>query len=184
MGADRTGSGRRVAAVLAACALLAGCSSAAAPQDGATAAATVAPSPGASSLFSRGEGTCPPAGETAPAWPGTVPADLPRPPGTQVTDLEERDGLTIVKFTTATSIRQSVLFVVDAMPAAGYTLARGDAENTEADAPFVKGGLRGVLRMIAVEECRTDWLMALTRGAPGGNPLLPARPSASPLPFG
>ncbi|MBC7372458.1 MAG: hypothetical protein H7323_00515, partial [Frankiales bacterium] len=120
------------------------------------------------------------------AWPAVVPADLPQPPTTRVTDVQERtDGLTVVMFTTATSIRDSVLFLVEKLPPAGYTLARGDAENTEADAPFVKGGLRGVLRMVAVEPCRTDWLMALTRGAPAANtPLLPTRPSASPLPFG
>jgi hypothetical protein len=45
------------------------------------------------------------------------------------------------------------------------------------------------MRMIAVEDCRTDWLMAITTGAPasipgGGTPLLPPRADASPLPFG
>jgi hypothetical protein len=119
-----------------------------------------------------------------------VPADLPTPPGASAPEVETRaDGLTVVTFTTPISIREAVLFVIDAMPRAGYTLARGDAENTEADAPFVKGDLRGVLRMIAVEPCRTDWLMAIARAtagsAPGGgNPLLPPRPDASPLPFG
>lgn len=160
-------------------ALLAGCSASSTP-----ATATATPTPRASSLFAQPAG-CPVDDTPVTAWPDAVPADLPQPPTTTVTGVEERDdGLTVVRFTTATSIRQSVLFLVEQMPAAGYTLARGDAENTEADAPFVKGGLRGVMRMIAVEDCRTDWLMALTRGAPGGNPLLPARPSASPLPFG
>jgi hypothetical protein len=45
------------------------------------------------------------------------------------------------------------------------------------------------MRLIAVEPCRTDWLMAVTTGKPadapaGGSPLLPPRPGASPLPFG
>ena len=116
------------------------------------------------------------------------------PPGATLTDVEDRtDGLTVVKFTTPISIRQGVLFLIEQMPGAGYTLARGDAENTEADAPFVKGDLRGVMRMIAVQPCRTDWLMAIARAAPGGAPggapgagppLLPPRPGASPLPFG
>lgn len=128
---------------------------------------------------------CPATGRPTKAWPDGVPADLPQPPTTEVTEVEQReDGLTVVTFTTATSIRESVVFLVQALPAAGYTLARGDAESTEADAPFVKGGLRGVMRMVAVEDCRTDWLLALTRGVPGGTPLLPVRPSASPLPFG
>lgn len=155
---------------------------------GGSAAPTATASPQPSSLFAREPQACPepPAGEQQ--WPDGVPADLPRPPGTTLTEVQERtDGLTVLQFTTPISIRESVLFVVDALPAAGYTLARGDAENTEADAPFVKGDLRGVLRMIAVEQCRTDWLMALAQGAPqtgGGTPLLPPRPDASPLPFG
>ena len=163
--------------------LTAGCSSgetAAGPTTGSTPtrAAVASPSP------------CPAPVGADLEWPASVPADLPKPPGAASAQVESRtDGLTVVKFTTPISIRESVLFVIEAMPRAGYTLARGDAENTEADAPFVKGDLRGVLRMIAVEECRTDWLMALARatpgGAPGGGaPLLPARPNASPLPFG
>lgn len=134
--------------------------------------------------------TCPPAPDSDFRWPKEVPADLPSPPGATLTEVQERqDGLTVVMFTTPISIRESVLFLIEALPAAGYTLARGDAENTEADAPFVKGGLRGVMRMIAVEACRTDWLMAITTGAPtgapgGGSPLLPPRAGASPLPFG
>ena len=142
---------------------------------------TTAPSPAA---------TCAPAPPTDFAWPEQVPSDLPTPPGATLTEVAKRtDGLTVVQFTTPTSIRQSVLFLIEALPAAGYTLARGDAENTEADAPFVKGNLRGVMRMIATAECRTDWLMAIASGTPagapgGGSPLLPPRPNASPLPFG
>jgi len=166
-------------------ALLAGCS-ASTPEAGPDSAATqTSASPQPSSALAPKAQACPAPGRPTAAWPQAVPADLPQTPTAQVTEVDERaDGLTVVKFTTATSIRESVLFLVEALPAAGYTLARGDAENTEADAPFVKGGLRGVMRMISVEACRTDWLMALTRGATGGSPLLPARPGASPLPFG
>lgn len=164
--------------------LLSGCS-AATPGPAAGAGAGPSPVPLPSAATAQAPTACPGADRPATPWPGAVPADLPQPPSAQVTGVDERDdGLTVVRFTTATSIRESVVFLVEALPAAGYTLARGDAENTEADAPFVKDGLRGVMRMIAVEECRTDWLMALTRGAPGGTPLLPVRPSASPLPFG
>lgn len=133
--------------------------------------------------------TCAPV-PTPITWPSSVPADLPKPPAATLTDVEARpDGLTVVKFSTASSLRSSVVFLVQALPKAGYTLARGDAEATEADVPFVKGDLRGVLRMLAVEPCRTDWLMALakgrsTAGPSGGSPLLPPRPGSSPLPFG
>lgn len=166
-------------------ALLAGCSGGdASPQ----AAATQAPV--ASGPAVQAQPSCEARPSTGFAWPDPVPDDLPKPPAATLTDVQKRtDGLTVVTFSTTTSIRQAVLFLIEEMPKAGYTLARGDAENTEADAPFVKGDLRGVMRMIAVEACRTDWLMAITKaapvgGAPGGNPLLPPRPGASPLPFG
>ena len=169
--------------LVAACLLLAGCSGSPEPQ--------AAPSPArpASPQAAQPSPTCPPKASEF-AWPAQVPKDLPEPPGATLTEVQKRtDGLTVVTFSTPISIRQSVLFLIEEMPKAGYTLARGDAENTEADAPFVKGDLRGVMRMIAVEECRTDWLMAVTTGTPsgapgGGSPLLPPRPGSSPLPFG
>jgi hypothetical protein len=173
--------------VLAAAAALAlsGCSGSSSPGGAAPTAAASAAAPAVDAVAS-----CPPAPEAGLTWPQEVPSDLPVPPGAQLTEVQDRqDGLTVVLFTTPISIRESVLFLIEALPAAGYTLARGDAENTEADAPFVKGPLRGVMRMIAVAPCRTEWLMAITTGPPsggpgGGTPLLPPRPGASPLPFG
>lgn len=168
--------------VLSCCVAVSGCSDSEEP--------SAAPSPTPSRAVAASPSGCPAPATTELAWPAAVPADLPKPPGASSAEVESRtDGLTVVTFTTPISIREAVLFLIDAMPKAGYTLARGDAENTEADAPFVKGDLRGVMRMIAVEECRTDWLMAVARasagGAPGGGtPLLPPRPNASPLPFG
>ena len=173
---------RLVALVAAGLVALTAC----AGSDEPAAAPSVAPTTAAPSTAP----TCSPAAPTDFAWPEKVPSDLPKPPGARLTEVEKRtDDLTVVQFTTPTSLRQSVLFLIEALPAAGYTLARGDAEITEADAPFVKGDLRGVMRMIAVEECRTDWLLAVATGSPagapgGGSPLLPPRPNASPLPFG
>jgi hypothetical protein len=165
-------------------ALIAGCSSSGEPQAAATAA------PAASAPAPRALATCAPKPASDFAWPEQVPDDLPEPPAAELTDVQKRnDGLFVVTFSTAISIKQAILFLIEEMPKAGYTLARGDAEATEADAPFVKGNLRGVMRMIAVQPCRTDWLMAITTAAPagapgGGSPLLPPRPGASPLPFG
>ena len=170
----------RTRTALVALALLTGCGGAQEP--------AAAPSPSVPAVAQTAPAACPTPPSAELTWPDAVPSDLPVPPGAALTDVEDRtDGLTVVKFTTPISIRDGVLFLIEQMPAAGYTLARGDAENTEADAPFVKGELRGVMRMIAVERCRTDWLMALATSTPGvqsGTPLLPPRPNASPLPFG
>ncbi|MCA1712627.1 MAG: hypothetical protein LC789_13745 [Actinobacteria bacterium] len=172
-----------VAAVLA----LAGCSS-----SGTT--ATAAPSPStaptaAASTAANPLPTCAPAKTAAYTWPKPVPVDLPRLPGATLGETKQTpEGLTIVRFSTATSLRDGILFIVKRLPAAGYVLGRGDAEATEADAPFNKGDLRGVLRGISRDACATEWLLAVTRKSAGGtgNPLLPMRQGASPspLPFG
>ena len=92
----------------------------------------------------------------------------------------------MVRFSTESSLREGVLYVVKEFPKVGYTLGRGDAEVTEADAPFQKGTIRGLVRMLAQEQCRTLWLLAVGREGGGPAPFAPrATPSGStPLPFG
>src|SRR4051794_13465587 len=134
---------------------------------------------------------CPKPSAAKPAqWSAKVPADLPKPPNAHIDDEETtQDGVHIVKFTTQTSLRDSVLFVVQRLPDAGYVLGRGDAEASEADAPFVHGDIRGLIRMLQIGLCQTQWLLATvdTAAATGNSPLLtPHTPtgSPSPLPFG
>lgn len=123
------------------------------------------------------------------AWPASYPQDLPQPPAATLEKIEKTTtGLVVTRFRTATDLRTSVLFVVDALPKAGFTLGRGDAEPSEADAPFVKEGLRGVMKMLVSGPCTTSWLVAVTNATPTGtSPLLPTPSHAgspSPLPFG
>lgn len=136
---------------------------------------------------------CPtPATGKPPNWPKFLPADLPKPANATIQPngvSTTSDGVHIVKFTTPTSLRDSVLFIVHSYPKAGYALGRGDAESTEADAPFVHGEVRGVTRISLLEQCKTLWLTATVKvGSQFGNtPVIPPHtPSASPspLPFG
>jgi len=150
-----------------------------------------APTPTAAAPSPIVQPSCPPPPATAVKhWPGQIPPDLPRLPGARIEQAKQTvEGLYIVRFSTATSLRDGVLFIVRQLPAAGYTLGRGDAEPTEADAPFTKGELRGVLRGAVTGLCSTTWILAVTRAQQGGgtgNPLLPTHtgPSPSPLPFG
>ena len=132
--------------------------------------------------------TCAPVKTKADAWPKQIPKDLPRLPGGSIDSTKQTaDGLSIVQFTTSTSLRDGVIFIVRKLPPAGFTLGRGDAEPAEADAPFTKGELRGVLRGAAIAQCQTKWVLAVTRQTFGtGSPLLPPHTgrSPSPLPFG
>jgi hypothetical protein len=161
---------------------LAGCS-------GSSSGTGAAPQPAATTTSAAP--TCPSQPPTKPAeWSPKVPADMPKPPGARIDDEQSTsDGVHIVKFTTHTSLRDSVLFVVQKFPKAGYTLGRGDAEASEADAPFVHGNIRGLVRMLQLGMCQTQWLLATvdTSAATGNSPLLtPHTPtgSPSPLPFG
>ena len=136
--------------------------------------------------------TCPTPSTSKPTkWPVQVPHDLPKPANAiiQGKPLTTSDGVRIVKFATPTSLRESVLFVVRKLPKAGYVLGRGDAEATEADAPFIHGNIRGLVRMLELGPCQTLWLFAsVDASSPNTNsPLLtPHTPtgSPSPLPFG
>ena len=141
--------------------------------------------------------TC--AGSTASAAPTTpalgkalrkLPFDLPMPDNITVVEATTtKDGIQVVKFTTPTTLRAAVLFIVDRYPKAGYVLGRGDAEATEADAPFVKNKVRGLTRLASLEECKTLWLVAsvATTGNAGTSPVLSPHPTSSQtsaLPFG
>lgn len=138
------------------------------------------PTPSASS--------CPAAPRGGFAWPSPVPKDLPQPPTAVFGNVQTTaQGLTIVRFHTSTSLRDGVLFVVQQTQRAGFTLGRGDAEPAEADAPFGRGDLSGLYKMLVRDTCSTDWLVAVTRvRRTGTSPLLPrvTTASPSPLPFG
>lgn len=132
---------------------------------------------------------CPPGPAGLKAWPTGIPTDLPLPPSAKVSvPLRVTNGVRVLRLETSSSLRDSVLFIVRELPKAGYALGRGDAEPTEADAPFVKGTLRGAIRLAAIAPCRTFWLVAVVDvAASPTSPLLPPHStsaSPSPLPFG
>jgi hypothetical protein len=120
-------------------------------------------------------------------WPVEVPQDMPKVPnGKIVHDFATPDGVHVTELMVPDSLRESVLFVVRRLPKAGFALGRGDAEATEADAPFVHGSVRGLVRMVELGDCRTEWLLATVNAVSGnGNsPLLtPHTPSGSPSPL-
>ncbi len=181
---------RPLLAVVVGALLLSGCSGA----EGPATAAPAVPSPSASPVAVVASPTvapCPATARTQP-WPKTVPAQLPVPP-TAVMGKETRtkDGLTVLRFATSQSLTQGVVFLTRALQPAGFTLGRGDAEPTEADVPFSRGPLRGLLKMIADQPCHTQWVLALQTSravVPAATlpPLLPQYTSATPtpLPFG
>jgi hypothetical protein len=158
--------------------LAAGCSAQEPPAPVASPTATVTPS--------ATRAACPRPATRPFRWPSPVPSDLPQPPGAVLQGRDTDNGITLVRFSTPTSLRQGVLFVIGEVQKAGFTLGRGDAEPAEADAPFGRGDLRGIYKLRATAPCRTDWLVAVAQ-AKAAQPFLPTPspgPSSSPLPFG
>lgn len=133
-----------------------------------------------------GSGRCPVPVSKPFAWPAPLPRDLPQPPGAILRGTTSERGITIVQFATRSSLREGVLFVVKEVPQAGYTLGRGDAEPTEADAPFGRGDLQGIYKLRSFGGCDTTWLVAVASKR-ANRPFLPSAspgPGSSPLPFG
>lgn len=172
---------KRLAPVLATLLLASAC--------GGSNSASTTPQPSALQTVNPTVSPCPNVKKPRFDWPTEIPKDLPQPPRATYSSVTRTpDGLTIVRFSTETSLQESVLFVVREVQKAGYTLGRGDAEPAEADAPFGRGDLRGVYKIFSRTQCVSDWLVAVTHTRPTGtSPLLPTPshgPSSSPLPFG
>jgi predicted small lipoprotein YifL len=135
--------------------------------------------------------TSPPASAALTKLLRSVPFGLPMPDNITPVDTQKTsEGIQVVKFTTPSSLRDAVIFMVEKYPKAGYVVGRGDAEATEADAPFVKGNLRGLTRVASLQTCQTLWLIAsipTKTGGGGTSPLLSPHPTSSQtsaLPFG
>jgi hypothetical protein len=92
------------------------------------------------------------------AWPATMPLDLPLPRGATLTSTRILpSGFTVVQFTSPGTVPDSLLFAIAALQSAGYTVGRGIAGLGETNLPFTKGGMPGVVRLMAVNSCTTSW---------------------------
>jgi hypothetical protein len=131
---------------------------------------------------------CPVKSAADQKWPREVPSVVPKPAGLKIVKIDTTKGNVVqVRSEVPFSLREAVLFIVREFPKAGFTLSRGDAEATEADAPFQRGeALRGLVRVFATEDpCLTVWLYAVVKNtnAPYDITYTPP-PSSTPLPFG
>lgn len=161
----RAGRSRALGALLVVAALTAcgaGEPPAAAPQ----------PAPPAPS-GSSSEPACPEAPAGSDAFPAGLPADFPvdfpAPPGAADTVADAADPAVVaVRFPSTMSLRDSVPFVLEELPAAGFEIVGGDQEPHEADVVFSRGELRGQMRIARVDDCTTFWLVQVVRPTADG----------------
>jgi hypothetical protein len=130
---------------------------------------------------------CPPARGPAASWPTGFPKDFPTLPSLSLGTVENNpSGIKIAEWSSPVDLRSAVLFAVQALPKAGFVIGRGDAELYEADIPFARANVRGLLRIDAASECSVYGFLAVEQISPGGPvTLLPPHhgTSPSPLPF-
>lgn len=178
----------RLALPVLLCAALVGCSDSRpasltpslAPSEGQT---TPAAAPPTLPSDPQAQADCPPRPQGS--WGGEVPADFPTLPELKVGTVQRgAGGITARSFTAHGSIRESLIVLVPALNASGYTIGRGDAEVIEADVPFSRDGIRGALRLQQAGPCQLQGVLALAQRGGGPPVLLSPAPSSSPLPFG
>lgn len=148
----------RAALAVATAAVLVGCAS----EPSSEAAGSTAPSASPSGV------ACPEPASAPAAFPAGLPADFPAdfpaPPGAGDAVADDADPAVVaVRFPSSAPLRESVQFVLDRLPAAGFQITGGDQEPHEADVVFAQGALRGQLRIARVDDCTTFWLVQVVR---------------------
>lgn len=165
MTAQRGSSTRRACAALAAAAALTACAGDETTEAAPTPVPTASPTPSAPA--------CPeaPAGSDRfpDGLPADFPADFPAPPGATDAVADAADPAVVaVRFPSPASLKESVTFVLERLPAAGFQITGGDQEPHEADVVFAFGERQGQLRIARVDDCTTFWLVQVVRPAPAG----------------
>jgi hypothetical protein len=110
---------------------------------------------------------CAPAIATPAATPENFAPNL-FPPGLklfQARTLENQANYLQVVGYAPLTLQDSVRFILDKYPKAGYTLGRGDSERTEAEATFSGNGWRGGFRINSLLNCpnATQWMIVVLK---------------------
>lgn len=109
-------------------------------------------------------GACKETGSTTA--PAAFPKDLPLPSGFRVVETRKDGDYTVADGSSAGTVEQVRDFFQRELPAAGYELGDGDAEEGEAETEFEGKGIRGKLRIRAISGCddRVSLELAVARG--------------------
>jgi hypothetical protein len=90
----------------------------------------------------------------AVARPPGLPADFPLPPGTRITTGRSLSASQfLIGGVIPADLQETAGFFDEALPEQGYQVGIGDAEATEAEAPFTGNGFRGRWRVNEIPDC-------------------------------
>lgn len=111
---------------------------------------------------------CMPAVDTSQDFPSVFAPNFPVPPGLLLSKfqmLESNQNYMQLVAYVPLSLNESVRFVLDRLPAAGYSLGAGDSEHGEADTTFNGNGWHGGLRIATLFDCplATEWVIVVIK---------------------
>jgi hypothetical protein len=111
---------------------------------------------------------CAPPIETPVDFPSHFAPNFPYPPGLRLfiaRNLNNDPNYIQLVGYAPLSIKNSIDFMLNEVPKAGYTLGRGDSEPGEAEVTFSGYGWRGGFRASAVNQCEgvTEWLVVVVK---------------------
>ena len=153
---------RRLVQAATACltAAVAACGSSGTTGASGTAGSSERPTAAASAAAESTTVSCPPA-QGADSWPKQAPAKLPVPDGLKVESVQQKPNI-VIRFTVPDDFHNTVRYLLDALPKAGFTLGTGDSEAEEADIPFSVGDVHASIKVNDVGTCMTGGLLAVT----------------------
>jgi hypothetical protein len=97
--------------------------------------------------------SCANLGETV-TRPDELPAGFPLPPGTAITSsATPYPGQLLIGGVIPAELGDAAGFFGSELPAAGYEVGRGDAEQGESEAPFTGNGVRGKWKVNSIADC-------------------------------
>jgi hypothetical protein len=87
--------------------------------------------------------------------PSALPVEFPLPAGTVITSSKSPfESQVVVLALIPAELQEAASFFGRILPEHGYEVGIGDAEGTEAEAPFTGNGYRGKWRVNAIPDCR------------------------------
>jgi hypothetical protein len=90
----------------------------------------------------------------AVARPRELPAGFPLPPGTRITTARSLNpSQLLIGGVIPADLQDAAGFFAETLPERGYQVGVGDAEATEAEAPFTGNGFRGRWRVNEIPDC-------------------------------
>jgi hypothetical protein len=85
---------------------------------------------------------------------------MPAPDGLHIESVQQKPNM-VIRFSVPDDFHNTVRYLLEALPKAGFTLGTGDSESEEADIPFSRGDVHATMKINDTGHCVTGGLLAV-----------------------